>query len=242
LLESELFGHEKGAFTGAAGRRDGAFLAARGGTILLDEIGELPLELQPKLLRVLERREVKRVGADAYTPVDVRVVAATNRDLRGEVNARRFRSDLYYRLAVIEVRLPSLRERVEDVPLLVDRILARLGVSDERAAALRTPALRVALTQHAWPGNVRELRNYVERALALAEPQPPGADYGEPALPVINTALPFHPARDAWLDYFERRYLADLLARHGGNITNAARESGIDRVTLYRLLWRHRLR
>jgi DNA-binding NtrC family response regulator len=242
LLESELFGHEKGAFTGAAARREGAFLAARGGTLLLDEIGELPLELQPKLLRVLERREVKRVGGDAYVPVDVRVIAATNRDLRAEVNAKRFRSDLYYRLAVIEVRLPPLRERLEDVPLLAERLIARLRVADDAAAPLRDPAFHAALVQHAWPGNVRELRNHIERALALREPLAPGASAGEQALPAVNTQLPFHVARQRWLDHFERRYAEELLAKHGGNIAAAARECGVDRVTLYRLLWRHRLR
>jgi DNA-binding NtrC family response regulator len=242
LLESELFGHEKGAFTGAASRRDGAFLAARGGTLLLDEIGELPIELQPKLLRVLERREVKRVGGDAYVPVDVRVVAATNRDLRAEVNAKRFRSDLYYRLAVLEIRLPALRERLEDVPLLVDRLLARMSVTDDAAAPLRAPAFRAALLQHGWPGNVRELRNHVERALALREPLPPDLATGGQALPALNTHLPFHLARQQWLDHFERHYAEQLLSKHGGNIAAAARECGVDRVTLYRLLWRHRLR
>jgi DNA-binding NtrC family response regulator len=242
LLESELFGHEKGAFTGATARRQGAFVAASGGTILLDEIGELPLDLQPKLLRALERREVKRVGADAYTQVDVRVVAATNRDLRAEVNARRFRSDLFYRLAVVEVHMPALRERLDDLPLLVDRILAGLDVPDDRAAPLRAPELRAALAQHSWSGNVRELRNYVERALALREPLPPSGDPPDRALPVVNTARPFREARQAWVDYFERRYAEDLLARCNGNLALAARESKIDRVTLYRLLWRHRLR
>jgi DNA-binding NtrC family response regulator len=242
LLESELFGHEKGAFTGATARRAGAFVAAHKGTILLDEIGELPLDLQPKLLRVLERREVKRVGADGYTPVDVRVIAATNRDLRAEVNARTFRSDLYYRLAVIEVHLPALRERVDDVPVLVDRILARMEVPAERAAVLRTPAVRAALVQHPWPGNVRELRNYVERSLALREPPPPGPSGARDVLPAIDTSRPFHEARQAWVDHFERRYAEDLLARHAGNLAQAARESRIDRVTLYRLLWRHGLR
>jgi two-component system response regulator GlrR len=242
LLESELFGHERGAFTGATGRREGAFLAASGGTILIDEIGELPLDLQPKLLRVLERREVKRVGADTHSVVDVRVVAATNRDLRTEVNAKRFRPDLYYRLAVVEVRLPSLRERVDDVPLLAEQILARLEAPAERKAPLQQSDFVAALLQHPWSGNVRELRNYLERCLTLREHYPPEHRALDDALPVINTSGPFMDSRQAWIDYFERRYLEDLLARHGGNLVVAAREARIDRATLYRLLWRHGLR
>ena len=175
LLESELFGHEKGAFTGASGLRTGAFEEADGGTLFLDEIGELEPDLQPKLLRVLERREIKRVGSSTYFPVDVRIIAATNRNLRAEVNAKNFRSDLYYRLAVVEVVLPSLRERVEDLPILVDAILARLaehGGAPISADLVKTRAFQQAVARHSWPGNVRELRNYVERCLALAEQAP----------------------------------------------------------------------
>src|SRR5262249_26549255 len=157
-----------GAFTGASAAREGAFEAAHGGTILLDEIGELGLSLQPKLLRVLERREVKRVGGNRYRPVDVRVIAATNRSLRAEVNEKRFRSDLYYRPAALEIRLPPLRERAEDLPLLVETLLVRLGASElPDAAWLRTPEHLADLARHAWPGNVRELRNYLERCVAL---------------------------------------------------------------------------
>ncbi|HEY4116793.1 MAG TPA: sigma 54-interacting transcriptional regulator [Byssovorax sp.] len=243
LLEAELFGHEKGAFTGASGAREGAFEAANGGTIFLDEIGELSLDLQPKLLRALERRHVKRVGANRYTDVDVRVVAATNRDLRAEVNQHRFRSDLYYRLAVIEVRLPPLRERAEDLPLLLDHVLERLGFSDgEQAAALRSADSIAALARHAWPGNVRELRNYVERCVALGERSPLGAspDDAKAALPDVDQ--PLRVARARWTSALERRYVEAVLQRAGGNVTAAARAAGVDRMYLYRLLHRYGLR
>jgi len=245
LMESELFGHEKGAFTGAISARPGAFEAAHGGTIFLDEVGELESELQPKLLRVLERRHVKRVGATQYVPVDVRVIAATNRNLHAEVNAKRFRSDLYYRLAVIEVRLPSLRERREDLPLLVEHILSSLGASDRKEAhMLRTEACRVALARHPWPGNVRELRNYVERALALADFRVLSADAS--ALPASEPELPqgadLRTARESMLRDFERKYLENLLSQHAGNVSAAARSAGIDRKYFYKLLWRNGLR
>jgi DNA-binding NtrC family response regulator len=244
LLESELFGHEKGAFTGAQTARAGAFERASGGTIFLDEIGELSADLQPKLLRALESRTVKRVGGDDYRPVDVRVIAATNRDLRAEVNAGRFRPDLYYRLAVVELRLPPLRERREDLPLLVEELLTRMGATAHRdAAPLRAPDFVAELARHAWPGNVRELRNYLERCLALGM-QPPLLASDEPAQPAATTApgpaeeLRFKEARDA----FERGYLERLLARHEDNVSAAARAAGLERLQLYRLLWRHGLR
>src|SRR5262249_37124515 len=161
LLESELFGHDKGAFTGAVAAREGAFEAAAGGTLFLDEIGELSLELQPKLLRAIERREIKRVGRTRYTSVDVRLVAATHRDLRAMVNAEAFRSDLYYRLAVVAVRLPPLRERSEDLPQLVEHLLGGLAASAQARSGLTSPASLRELARHAWPGNVRELRNWL---------------------------------------------------------------------------------
>ena len=239
LLESELFGHEKGAFTGAVAARQGAFQAAHRGTIFLDEIGELDIALQPKLLRALENREVKPVGRATYEPVDVRVIAATNRALRSEVNSRRFRSDLYYRLAVLEVRLPPLRERKEDLPLLVDCILDRMGIGERpEAALLRSAEFKSALERHEWPGNVRELRNYLERCLALRS-QPP---LGQAAAPVPagerpDVSLPMRQARDNFL----RHYLAEILARHE-SVSAAARAAGVDRIHFYRLLRRHGLR
>src|SRR5262249_43662670 len=150
--------------------RPGAFEAANGGTVFLDEIGELPLELQPKLLRVLEKREVRRIGSQSAVSLDIRIVAATNRDLRSEVNAKRVRADLYFRLAVLTVLLPPLRERADDLPLLVANILDALGATDRPEATItRTPRFLAAVARHEWPGNVRELRNYVERCLALQE-------------------------------------------------------------------------
>jgi DNA-binding NtrC family response regulator len=257
LLESELFGHEKGAFTGAVSSRQGAFEAAQGGTVFLDEIGELSLELQPKLLRVLEKKQLKRVGQSRYVPIDVRVIAATNRSLQSEVNARRFRADLYYRLAVLEIRLPALRERPEDLPLLVEHILSGFGASRRpEAEVLRGETAALELARHQWPGNVRELRNYVERCLALAErgslsapsgpPEgPAGAGPGSDELAPDAGGAPqanLRSARQTWLREFEKRYLEELLAQHGGNVSAAARSAGIDRKYLYRLLWRNGLR
>ena len=242
LLESELFGWRRGAFTGAVEAREGAFEAARGGTVFLDEIGELAPELQPKLLRVLERREVKRVGATQHEPVDVRVVAATNRDLRAEVNARRFRSDLYFRLAVVEVRLPPLRERPDDIGPLVEHLLESLGrAGSPEAAPLREPAFLQELGRHGWPGNVRELRNYLERCLTMHEraPMQPPAQASELA---IDLSRPLREVRDHHAREVERRYLVAVLERHNGNVTAAARAAGVERPHFYRLLWRHGLK
>jgi transcriptional regulator with PAS, ATPase and Fis domain len=247
LLEAELFGHERGAFTGAVEARAGAFESANGGTVFLDEIGELALELQPKLLRVLERREVKRLGTARHTRVDVRVIAATNRRLHAEVNDQRFRSDLYYRLAVVEIRLPPLRERSDDLPMLVEHLLDGLDAGPE-AARLREPAFIAELARHAWPGNVRELRNFVERCLTMGEPlvpqgAPVAATPGEPsAYPGVDLALPLKEARQQHLRQFEERYVRRLMEQHAGNITAAARAAGVDRITLYRLLWRFGMR
>jgi DNA-binding NtrC family response regulator len=233
LLESELFGHEKGAFTGADTRRIGAFEEASGGTIFLDEIGEFPAEMQPKLLRVLENRAVRRLGQNAYKPIDVRVIAATHRDLRGLVNSGHFRADLYYRLAVVRVRVPSLRERLTDLPELVAGLLRGLGADATQLARLTKPDVIHRLEASAWPGNVRELRNYLERSLILNEPaavDPPMAEGG---------ILPLAEARHRALVAFERRYLEDLLGQHGGKVAAAARAAGVARVYLYRLLGKH---
>jgi transcriptional regulator with GAF, ATPase, and Fis domain len=239
LLESELFGHEKGAFTGALVRRAGAFQSASGGTILLDEIGELSPDLQPKLLRVLERREVRPVGSDVVHRVDVRVIAATNRDLRTEVNAGRFRADLYFRLAVVRVPLPPLRARPGDLPELVEELLAELGGGREAAEALRSAEFLEQLAHAAWPGNVRELRNHLERCLVLRQPLPiAGAPDREPE-PSGSERYP--DARRRALAQFERRFLQGALARHGGKVAAAAVDAGIDRVYFYKLLRRHGL-
>jgi DNA-binding NtrC family response regulator len=244
LLESELFGHEKGAFTGAIERRIGAFEEASGGTLFLDEIGELPIDLQPKLLRVLEAREVRRVGSNAHRPVDVRVIAATNRDLRADVNAGRFRADLYFRLAVVTIAMPPLRRRPEDLPALVEEILAQLRAPAEAAAPLRAPAFLAQLQGAAWPGNVRELRNHIERCLILrtVEPTPAGAPAeggeGGAGLAVDPTA-PYASERERAIADFERRYFRALLALHDGKVARAAAAAGIDRAYFYRVLRRH---
>jgi DNA-binding NtrC family response regulator len=241
LLESELFGHVRGAFTGANTDRVGAFEAAAGGTLLLDEIGELDLDLQPKLLRALESRSVKRVGSNRPIELDVRVIAATNRDLAAEVNARRFRSDLYYRLAVLVVKIPPLRDRPGDIPMLIEELLIRGGHGDEPgAAALRAPDTLARLSRHAWPGNVRELRNFIERHLAFGGDLVPDDTGAE--LPAIDPSTPYRIARKRWLARFERAYLEALLEAHGGNVTVAAKAAGIDRVYLHRLLARAGLR
>jgi transcriptional regulator with GAF, ATPase, and Fis domain len=239
LVESELFGHVRGAFTGADRERIGAFESANGGTVFLDEIGELPLELQPKLLRALEAREIRRVGETHARKVDVRVIAATNRDLHREVNKGLFRDDLYFRLAVMGVRVPPLRERLEDVPLLVRSFLAALGVMDEQD--LFPPRVLAELAAHDWPGNVRELRNYVERTVVLREPLPAVRRYaGAPC--DVDLRVPFKLAKDAAVDTFERNYLAALLDAAGGNVSKAARNGAMDRMYLHRLIQKHGLR
>jgi DNA-binding NtrC family response regulator len=242
LLESELFGHEKGAFTGAAKRRVGAFEEASRGTLFLDEIGELPIDLQAKLLRALESRHIKRVGSNTHFPIDVRIVAATNRDLRSEVNAGRFRSDLYYRLAVVKVRLPPLRERPEDIPGLTRVILAGLHADAETTQALCDPDSMSQLQAGAWPGNVRELRNHLERCLAFRAPMPVGED--NEAAPASHAAsgsasdevdvrVPYYEARRRINDPWERRYIEELLRLHDGHVGRAAKAAGISRGYLY---------
>ena len=245
LIESELFGHERGAFTTALRQRAGAFERADGGTLFLDELGELPLEVQPKLLRALGEGEVRRVGGAGARKVDVRVIAATNRDLRREVNAGRFRADLFYRLAVLQVTLPPLRERLEDLPALVRALLDTitrergLDVHVEPDAALLDPMKR-----HRWPGNVRELRNYLEQLLILQVPPDltasPHDDDGDFASGLEE--LPFRAAKSELLQRFEKRYVTRLLERTGGNVAEAARQAGVDRGTLFRTLRRHGLK
>jgi len=249
LLESELFGHERGAFSGAIDKRVGMFESANGGTIFLDEIGEMPPELQPKLLRVLEDRVIRRVGSSREQPVDVRVIAATNRDLRTEVNLGRFRSDLYYRLAVLKVSIPPLRQHPEDIELLVGHILRSLGADEAAAAPFQTPEFISQLQKSAWPGNVRELRNHLERCLIFQdgslEQLPPSSRPSAPpashVLPV-SSSLPFADARKIAMDEWEKHYLTELMAAHGGKVLQAAATAGISRVYLYKLLVRHGLK
>ncbi len=247
LIESELFGHRRGAFTGAEGDRIGAFESAQGGTLFLDEIGELPLDLQPKLLRAVESRSIQRLGETTRRPVDVRVIAATHRELEAEVTRGRFRQDLFYRLAVVTVRLPPLRERGDDVLLLARHILASFGQPD--AVDVAEPSIASALLGYAWPGNVRELRNAIERSIHLgaAHALPLGGAaapaQAAPAQPPAagSADLPFKEAKEQLVVAFERAYVERLMAKHQGNISAASREADIDRNYLYRLLKKHGL-
>jgi len=240
LVESELFGHARGAFTGAHQARMGAFEQADGGTVFLDEIGELPLEIQPKLLRALAQREIRRMGENQVRHVDVRVIAATNRQLEREINAGRFREDLYFRLAVLTLHVPPLRERLEDIPLLIEHFLEAMGISDRRSSF--TPEVLAAMARHPWPGNVRELRNQVERS-ALAEAMDLEDSHADPPSPrnslAVDVEVPFKIAKDALIADFERRYLSDLLAWAEGNVSKAARKAGLDRMYVHRMLHRY---
>ncbi len=246
LMESELFGHEKGAFTGAVADRDGAFVQADGGTIFFDEIGELPIMLQPKLLRALEKQTVKPVGTTDTVDVNVRILAATNRDLPSEVEAGRFREDLYFRLGVFDMRLPPLRERREDIAFLAREFLLEFSRDPERSLA--DDAMRL-LERHDWPGNARELRNVIERISHLIDstvidrssmmsaslgdlgPFPTGGSVG-------RGNMSFARAKDV----AEKEYLLDLLRRHRYNVSSAARTAEIHRQSLHRLLRKHEIK
>ncbi len=263
LIESELFGHEKGAFTGAAGRRIGVLEQAKGGTIFLDEIGDLPLELQPKLLRALEKREVRPVGGSDTKKLDVRIIAATHRELAEAVNAGTFREDLYYRLAVVRVEIPPLRTRLEDLELLVPAILSRaLPEASAAEALLRqlSEATWARLKAHRWPGNVRELRNVVERMVVFAgdvnaaldplssvAPSAGGAKleaetHGERIDAHVQLRLdaPWLPQKAALVEALERRYFEETLEKCGGSITKAAASAQIDRAYFRRMLKKYR--
>jgi len=250
LIASELFGHEKGAFTGADRQHVGAFERAHGGTLFLDEIGELPLPLQASLLGVLERKSFRRVGGTKAIPVDVRVVGATHRDLRSEVNQGSFREDLYYRLAVVLIRIPPLRERGEDIPILVEHFLREAG-HDGPVEELISAASMAALPKYHWPGNVRELRNFVEAALAIGEApalngeRPSGGKVGGtfPSVAIEELiARPYKGARELVLHEFELIYLSKLLERCHNNMSHAAREAKIDRSYLIQMAKRIGLR
>ncbi len=261
LIESELFGHEKGSFTGALASRQGLLEMAHGGTILLDEIGELALDLQPKLLRALEHREIRRVGSNRPVKIDVRVIAATNRNLAEEVAAGRFREDLFYRLSVVRLQLPPLRERREDIPLLARHILRggafNRGADGPRVKGIATTALE-AMMRYDWPGNVRELTNVVERACSFADGEFIGLDdlpdhiagvrlvsprskAGQRTEPLRGATVQvmsdrtFKDAKDLWLAAFEKEYIHTLLTRHSGNLSQAAREADVDRKHFRRL-------
>jgi transcriptional regulator with GAF, ATPase, and Fis domain len=259
LIESELMGHVKGAFTGAVSDRPGAFIAANGGTVFLDEVGELPLDLQAKLLRVLEHREVKPVGSDSTVNVDVRVIAATNRNLAVESEKGAFRQDLYFRLAVVVVRIPPLRTRQDDIPMLVEHVEAELNRRRQAAGQSTNPPLGdtalAMLQRYDFPGNVRELRNIVERWVVLGPTSSPGnpavrsgvtnqgagegraGDEGQVEDSLLKLA--YHEAKDAWLERFEVAYVQHALDEASGNVSRAARDAGVDRRHLQRLMSRY---
>jgi len=246
LVASELFGHELGAFTGATRQKRGAFEHADGGTLFLDEVGELPGELQTTLLGALERRRFTRVGGHEEVSVDVRVVAATNRDLRSEVNSGSFRLDLYYRLAVVTLEVPPLRERAEDIPLLVEHFLEAEGHGGPVERVI-PPDTLAELLRYRWPGNVRELRNFVQGTLAMGEPlalREPAPEVGgaSPAAFARWEALPYGDARSRLLSEFEAHYLKALLERSEGNVARAARSAEMARSHLNELLRKHGLR
>ena len=245
LLEAELFGHARGAFTGASHVRAGAIESAAGGTVFLDEVGEMPLSMQPKLLRALESRTVRRVGETRYRDVDVRFIAATHRDLAAMVNEGTFREDLFFRLSVLPVTVPPLRQRPDDIALLVEKMLpagARHAVS---------PELLRELSGRPWPGNVRELRNFVERAVALGAREAltlsnpsaprPSAEGRREQFPAVSTEEFFKDVRDRWLDHLEREYMRAMVAKHQRDTSAIAQASGLDRSYVYRLLRKHEL-
>ncbi len=239
LAEAELFGHEKGAFTGATGSRLGYFRQADRGTLVLDEIGELPLTLQSKLLRVLQEGEVQPIGAQRVEKVDVRVVACTHRDLRAEVEAGRFREDLFYRIAVVEIGLPPLRDRTEDIPALVDAFVEKWSARFDLEGVTFAPALVSALAARSWPGNVRELENAVARLLALAEP---GEEVGIDALAADAPRPSEGGSLREQMATYERGLVERMLATTKGNQSEAARRLGVSRMTLIEKMKRYGIR
>ena len=252
LIESELFGHVKGSFTGAVATRKGAFEEANGGTIFLDEIGEMSPELQPKLLRALEQREIKKVGANDTAAIDVRVVCATNRNLKKEVSEGRFRQDLYYRLSVVKINLPPLRERPDDVPFMIEKLLAsgKFNVATDgklKVTRVEDGALKM-LTRYQWPGNVREMVNILERIVPMIDGnaitsqqvafifEEMERDEESTERMSVDMGLPFKEAKQKIVESFEKDYLAALLRRNNYNISKTAREAGIDRKHIRNLL------
>ena len=259
LLESELFGHEKGSFTGAHASRQGMFETANGGTIFLDEIGELSPNLQAKLLRVLQERQVRRVGGRNLIDIDIRVISATNKDLEGAIKEKEFREDLFFRLNVISITLPPLRERIDDIPLLCNFFIKNDQVAGKKHIKEISQAAIEILKKYSWPGNIRELQNVIERGVSLSDggyitandlpdnikaqghlPQsliPAQADFvkGE-------QGLSFKDAKKEWLSSFEKDYLIELLNKNSNNITKAAEKAGIPRMTIYRMMKKYNLK
>ncbi len=253
LIESELFGHTRGAFTGAASERIGAFEHADGGTVFLDEIGELSPDLQPKLLRVLEKKEIRRLGSNEVRRIDVRIICATNRTLENEINNGGFREDLYYRLSVVRMELPPLRHRPEDLPVLTKTFLREFCGEDALAHVTDLDAILLAFKSHQWPGNVRELRNLIE--MAAYNPKRPVDLAAFLSLGRLKTApdrharkvevdvnRPFKNAKNELVADFEKQYVKAILKKFDGNISMAAREAGIERAYLQRLVRKHGLK
>ena len=247
LFESELFGYRRGAFTGAVEPRRGQFQLASGGTLLLDEIGEMPVGLQPKLLRAIEEKKITPIGAERSADIDVRFIATTNRDLREAVDRGAFRRDLFYRLAVFPLRVPPLRERVEDIPALAAHFLGESARRCKKAVRAFAPAAVDALVRYPWPGNVRELENVVERAVIVAREDviadvapflaPAGADRA-----VVDLTLSFRDAKARVVEEFERAYVAGVLGLHGGKLSAAARHADMDNKNLWEKMVRYGLR
>ncbi len=249
LIESELFGHKKGAFTGAASDRAGKFESANGGTIFLDEVGELPLQGQVKLLRVLQSNEIQRVGSDQVQEIDTRIVAATNRNLLKMSQEGQFREDLFYRLSVVQITLPPLRERLDEIPLLVDYFAGEAAEKLEREPIRLSPRLRTFLNKYNYPGNIRELRNLIFRISCLADetgdlrhlpehvrPQNASSTAG---VDPVSSELSLGEVRQAASDAAEKAYLEDVLSRHAGNVTKSANAMEVNRSHLQTLLKKH---
>lgn len=260
IVESELFGHIKGAFTGATSDRPGAFESANGGTVFLDEIGELPQELQPKLLRVLEKREIKRVGSNDVRKIDVRIICATNRNIKKEISEGNFREDLYYRLSVVNIELPPLRDHKEDIPLLAETFMTRLHNANARNEIQDFEGAMNALMHYDWPGNIRELRNLINRAfyniqkpVDILQCQQDSnllkqinsgllnSDEDNSISNNVDTTKPFKDEKNRLIDDFERQYIKELLARNNGNVSKSAREADIERAYLQRLIKKYGL-
>lgn len=255
LLESELFGHERGAFTGAHSYKPGLFEIAHGGTIFLDEVSSMSEALQSRLLRVLQERQVRRVGGTRFMDIDVRIVAASNQDLEEASRSDNFRSDLYYRLNVIQIVLPPLRERKSDIPLLANALLARRALSYKGQPLAFDSEVLEAFSRYHWPGNVRQLQNVIERAAALTDGPiisvqhlpdvlfPPASQVDDPgSLETRESVQGFKEAKDEMIRSFERQFLVDLLKRHDGHIGRVAKDAGVDRKTVERMMKKHDLR
>jgi two-component system, NtrC family, response regulator HydG len=247
LLESELFGYEKGAFTGATTGRQGLFEAANRGTIFLDEIGEIPITMQVKLLRALQERQIRRLGSNTFSKIDVRVLSATNRNLQKSVAEKMFREDLYFRLNVIHIHVPPLRERTGDIPLLSSHFLNIFSASHRKKIQSISPEAMEVLEQYRWPGNVRELQNVIERAVVLSAgsqievvnlPREISTNGSSDSAPLSIENLNFKQAKEQCIASFEKKYLTMLLNNTSGNISRAAKKAGIDRKTIHRLMKR----